>query len=149
MTEVCLVGNEDVDLRNELLGRETSREALLTYELRRPWRNTIAMSTVSLGAAVSLLNDLNWYLTRFTRDAMVRDPSISEEDWLSRRLAQEIRGERIDPTEVGEWFKVYGVVKGNLVDPMYLQGAGGDLPTYDLREVDETVRCRITRREFG
>ena len=34
MTRVCLVGAEDVELRYELVSRETAREALATYDLR-------------------------------------------------------------------------------------------------------------------
>ena len=65
MTRVCLVGSEDVTLQYELLSRETSREALATYDLYEPFENAVGVETVSLGAAVALLNDLDWYLTRF------------------------------------------------------------------------------------
>ncbi|GCF16201.1 hypothetical protein Harman_41360 [Haloarcula mannanilytica] len=78
MTQVCLVGSEDVNLRYELLSRETARNALVTYDLREPFENTVQVQTVSLGAAVALLNDLNWYLVRFADAAFVKEPSISE-----------------------------------------------------------------------
>ena len=71
MTRVCLVGAKDVELRYELVSRETAREALATYDLREPYENTVAVETVSLGSAVALLNDLNWYLVRFAREALV------------------------------------------------------------------------------
>jgi hypothetical protein len=71
MTRVCLVGKEDVELRYELVSRETAREALATYELTEPYHNTVAVETVSLGGAVALLNDLNWYLVRFVDEALV------------------------------------------------------------------------------
>ncbi|MDS0222996.1 DUF5804 family protein [Haloarcula sp. S1AR25-5A] len=111
MTQVCLVGSEDVNLRYELLSRETARNALATYDLQEPFSNTVAVDTVSLGAAVALLNDLNWYLVRFADAAFVRDPSISETEWLSRDLAAAIRDDDIAPEDTGRFLKVYGIVE--------------------------------------
>ena len=111
MTQVCLVGSEDVNLRYELLSRETARNALATYDLREPFANTVAVDTVSLGAAVALLNDLNWYLVRFADAAFVRDPSISETEWLSRNLAAAIRDDDVAPEDTGRFLKVYGIVE--------------------------------------
>ncbi|PSP53772.1 hypothetical protein BRC74_03055, partial [Halobacteriales archaeon QH_7_68_42] len=82
MTRVCLVGEEDVTLQYELLSRETAREALSTYDLHEPFANAVGVETVSLGAAVALLNDLEWYLVRFVSEAMVLEPSVSNEEWL-------------------------------------------------------------------
>jgi hypothetical protein len=109
MPRVCLVGDDDLQLRSELLSRETSREALRTYDLRAPFANTVGVETVSLGAAVSLLNDLNWFLVRFVDEALVLDPSISDEEWLSRDLVTAIRDDEIAPAETGRLLKVYGV----------------------------------------
>lgn len=182
MTQVCLVG-DDVDLRFELLSRETSREALSTYDLREPYANSVAVETVSLGAAVSLLNDLDWYLARFVADALVLEPSVSDEEWLSLALATAVRDGEIDPEETDQYLKVYGVIKpeddadparpdasgsgpddqqsdepdephgsdgpGTLVEPMYVTRRGGEIPEYDLREVEETVVVRLTEAEFG
>ncbi|HMB50646.1 DUF5804 family protein [Natronoarchaeum rubrum] len=110
MTRVCLVGSPDVVLRYELLSRETAREALSTYDLSEPFENAISLETVSVGAAVSLLNDLNWYLTRFVDTAFVREPSIDADEWLSRELAEAVRNDRVDPAETGTYLKIYGVV---------------------------------------
>lgn len=148
MTRVCLVGAADVDLKFELLSRETARAALSTYDLSEPFANSLALDTVSVGAAVSLLNDLNWYLVRYVDTALVREPSISSDEWLSRELATAIREGDVDPAETGTLLKVYGVVDGELVEPMYLTRVGGDVPEYDLREVDDTVVVRVTETEF-
>ncbi|PSQ45013.1 hypothetical protein BRD17_02690 [Halobacteriales archaeon SW_7_68_16] len=176
MTRVCLVGAADVDLRYELLSRETARDALATYDLDAPYENTVAVSTVSLGAAVALCNDLDWYLTRFADAALVHDPSVADE-WLSRALAAAIRDGRIDPDATGDRLRIYGVADGRLVDPMYVRrsdgrdattrdeddggddaGAGrvddrndGDdsVPAYDLQEVEDTLVVRVTEPEFG
>ena len=148
MTRVCLVGDEDVDLRYELLSRETARAALSTYDLTEPFENAVALDTVSLGAAVSLLNDVNWYLTRFVDAALVREPSVDDEEWLSRALAERVRNGGVDPRDTAALLRVYGVADGRLVEPMYLTRTGGERPTYDLREVDETVAVRVTREEF-
>ncbi|MFC6755824.1 MULTISPECIES: DUF5804 family protein [Haloarcula] len=167
MAQVCLVGSDDVNLRYELLSRETARNALVTYDLREPFENTLQVETVSLGAAVALLNDLNWYLVRFTDAAFVKVPSISENEWLSRELATAIRDDEVKPDETGRFLMVYGVVADAdsdgsddseaasqdrppaLVEPMLLTRTGETIPEYDLREVDETLVVRVTESEFG
>ena len=149
MTTVCLVGSADVDLRAELLDRETSRRALSSYELTAPYENTIGVSTISLGAAVSLLNDLSWYLTRFTDAALVYEPSVSTDEWLSRSLATAIRDGEIEAGETGALLKIYGIEDGVLVEPMFAQRVEGTIPSYDLREVDETLVVRVLETEFG
>lgn len=171
MAQVCLVGSDDVNLRYELLSRETARNALVTYDLREPFGNTIQVETVSLGAAVALLNDLNWYLVRFTDAAFVKVPSISESEWLSRELATAIRDDEIAPDGTGRFLMVYGVVDESvdaetadesvddqppaqdrppkLVEPMLLTRTGETIPEYDLRDVDDTLVVRVTESEFG
>ncbi|PSQ11846.1 hypothetical protein BRC99_06055 [Halobacteriales archaeon QS_7_69_60] len=149
MTRVCLVGAEDIELRYELVSRETAREALATYDLREPYENTVAVETVSLGSAVALLNDLNWYLVRFAEEALVFDPSVADEEWLSRDLAEAVRDGNVDPDETERFLKVFGVDDGALLEPMFVTRTGPDLPTYDLHEVDDTLVVRVTEAEFG
>ena len=149
MTRVCLVGDDDVALRGALFSHDGSRKALSPYDINEPWVNTVAISTVSLGAAVSLLNDLNWYIVRYARDALVYDPSVSESEWLSRPLATAIRDTEVEADATGELLKVYGVEDDHLVEPMYIQRRDGSVPPYDLRDVDDTVLVRITKAEFG
>ncbi|WP_435194739.1 DUF5804 family protein [Natronomonas sp. EA1] len=153
MTRVCLVGDADVNLRYELVSRETARDALATYDLREPFVNTVALETISLGSAVSLCNDLNWYLVRFVEEVLVLEPSVSEEEWLSRKLARAVRDKEVTPEESGRYLKVFGVEETEegrkLVEPMYVTRTGPELPEYDLRDVEETVRVRVTEAEFG
>jgi hypothetical protein len=117
MTRVCLVGADDVNLRYELLSRETARDALATYDLREPFENTVGLETVSLGAAVALLNDLNWYLVRFVDEAMVLEPSVSETEWLSRDLATAVRDDTVEPDEIDRFCKIYGLEPASVDDP--------------------------------
>lgn len=152
MTRVCLVGSGDYDLRTELLSRQTAREALLTYHLDRPYANTVAIETISLGAAVSFCNDLSWYLARFADTALVLEPSISQTEWLSQELAAAIRDGQISPEESTPYLMVYGVENGEhekprLVEPMYATRTDGTVPEYDLRDVDETLAVRVTESE--
>ncbi|MFW6017856.1 MAG: DUF5804 family protein [Halapricum sp.] len=162
MTRVCLLGAEDVNLEYELLSHETSRNALATYDLREPYDNTVALETVSLGAAVALLNDLNWYLVRFVSDVLVLEPSVSETEWLSRGVATAVRDDELPPEETDRFLKIYGVVEPEaagddvdqdrpprLVEPMFVTRTGPDLPEYDLRDVEETLVVRVTESEFG
>jgi len=147
VTRVCLVGSDDVDLRYELLSRETARAAVSTYDLSQPFANTVALETVSLGAAVALLNDLNWYLVRFADTALVQEPSISETEWLSRDLATAVRDRELPPEEIDQRLCVYGVDDDQLVEPMYVTRVDGEIPDYDLRDVDDTVVVRVTAEE--
>ncbi|WP_418281324.1 DUF5804 family protein [Halorubrum sp. DTA98] len=149
MTRVCLVGAPEVDLTYELLSRETARDALATYDIREPFANSVAVDTVSLGTAVALLNDLNWYLVRFVDEALVMEPSVSEREWLSRDLAREVRDGKVPPEETDQRLKVFGRVEGELVEPMFVRRTQGLVPEYDLREVDDTVVVRVSESEFG
>ena len=149
MTRVCLVGSDDGDLRYELLSRETARAALSTYDLSQPFENAVALETVSLGAAVALLNDLNWYLIRFADTTLVKEPSISETEWLSGDLATAVRDRELPPEETDQRLCVFGVDDGKLVEPMYVARVDGEIPTYDLRDVNETVVVRVRENEFS
>ncbi len=148
MTEVLVLGSDDVDLRLDLFGYETARRALATYDVQSPFANTVAVETVSLGAAVSLLNDLNWYLVRLADAAFVREPSVSETEWLSRDLAAKVRDGEVRAAETDARLKVYGVDEGALVEPMYVTRTQGEHPEYDLRDVEETLTVRVTDDEF-
>jgi hypothetical protein len=150
MTRVCIVGEAEVTLRYELLSRDTARAALSTYDIREPYGNSIAVETVSLGAAVSLLNDLNWYLIRYASAAMVLEPSVSDTEWLSRELATAVRNDDLPPEETDRFLRIYGVEDGELVEPMYVTRPDDnrDLPEYDLRDVEETVVVRVSQSEF-
>ena len=156
MTRVCLVGSEECDIRSALFSRETARDALSTYRLDQLYANTLSLETISLGAAVSLLNDLNWYLIRYTDAAMILESSISESEWLSRNLANAIRDGEIDPEESDRYLMVYGVADAEienqhqrLIEPMFVTRTGETLPEYDLRDVHDTLVVRITDEEFG
>jgi len=148
VTDVLVLGSDDADLRLDLFDYETARRALATYDVRSPYANTVAVDTVSLGGAVSLLNDLNWYLVRLADAAFVREPSVSETEWLSRDLAAKVRDGDVRAAETDAHLKVYGVADGALVEPMYVTRTQGEHPEYDLREVDETFTVRVSGDEF-
>ncbi|WP_231182967.1 DUF5804 family protein [Haladaptatus sp. DYF46] len=152
MTRVLLVGSDGVELRAELFSRETARDALATYQIREPYGNCLELETISVGSATSLLNDLNWYLVRFVDEALVLDPSVSDEEWLSRKLAARVRDREVEAAETDPLLKVYGVVNGEfgaeLVEPMYVARTVDGVPEYDLRDVDDTVVVRVTEDEF-
>lgn len=148
MTRVCLIGTDESDLRYELLSRETARAALSTYDLSQPYGNSVALETVSLGAAVALLNDLNWYLVRFVDHALINEPSISDTEWLSRDLATEVRDRERPPEETDQRLCVFGVEDNTLVEPMYVTRVDGEIPDYDLWDVDDTLVVRVSDDEF-
>jgi hypothetical protein len=149
MTRVCLLGDPDVELSYELLSRETARDALATYDIEEPFANSVAVDTVSLGAAVSLCNDLDWYLVRFVSEALVLEPSVAEDEWLSRDLAREVRDGDVPPEETDQRLKLFGLVDGRPVEPLFVRRRQGETPEYDLRDVDETVVVRVSESEFS
>ena len=154
MTRVCLVGAEDATLPEDLLSYPTARDALDPYDLEAPFENAVSIETISIGAAVSLLNDLDWYLVRLVDEALVLEPSVSEAEWLSRTLATEIRNETVEPEETGTNLKIYGVEGDGerprrLAEPLFAQRVDGEVPEYDLREVEDTLAVRVTPGEFG
>lgn len=149
MTQVCIVGAEDVHLQYELLSRDTARAALSTYDISEPFENSLSIETVSLGAAVSLLNDLNWYLVRFAAFSLILEPSVYTDEWLSRDLARKVRDGQVQPEATGDHLAIYGVEDQRLVEPMYVTRVDGSVPEYDLRDVDETVVVRVGEDEFG
>lgn len=160
MTEVLVLGKEGGDIREALLSYDAARAALSQYEIEEPFAETLAVETISLGQAVALLNDLDWYLARVAKEALVREPSIHQEEWLARPLAESIRDGNIPPDGAGDHLKIYGIeereVEGapgrterHLVEPMYVTRTGGTLPEYDLRAVDDTLVVRVTEDEFG
>lgn len=139
------MGRGGVDLEYELVASETSREALSTYDrLECPLDNAVEVWTSSLGAALALLNDLDWYLRRYARWVAVLEPSVSEEEWLSRRLATRVYERDLDPEETEGYYAVHGVRDGELLEPMFARSAAG----YDLYEVDSVVVTRITEEEY-
>jgi hypothetical protein len=144
-----MIGEDDVDLRLDLMGYETARRALAQYDFETPFENSVAVQTISLGSAVALLNDLNWYLVRLVDLALVQEPSISEDEWLTRNLARQVRDGDVRPEETDEYRAIYGLEDGRLVEPMYATPIDGELPAYDLRDVDETVTVRVTGAEFS
>lgn len=153
MTRVCLLGSPDATLPGDLLAYETARQALSAYELDSPFADTVGFETVSLGAAVSMLNDLDWYLRRLVADAMVLEPSVSRSEWLSRGLATRIRNTQVPVGETGQFLKIYGVEEREtgppaLVEPLFARRSGPEPPGYDLRDVTDTVVIRITPDEF-
>jgi len=154
MTRVCLVGAEAATLPADLLAYPNARDALDAYRVGEPYENAVVVETISIGAAVSLLNDLDWYIVRLVDEALVLEPSISETEWLSRRLATEVRNEELEPEETASFLKIYGVERDEdgekrLVEPLYTQRVDGEVPEYDLRDVEETLVVRVTAREFG
>lgn len=149
MTRVCLLGDPDVNLTYELLSRETARDALATYEIEEPFENSVAVDTVSLGAAVSLLNDLQLVPRPLRRrGARSRAIGLPRRVALSRPRPRGARRRR-PPEETDQRLKVFGLVDGRPVEPLYVRRTQGETPEYDLRDVDETVIVRVSESEFS
>jgi hypothetical protein len=146
VTRVRVIGKDGYDLRGELLASDTSREALATYDfLDTRIDNSIVVETATLGGALALLNDLDWYLTRYARATEVLEPSVSEEEWLSRRLAERVYEDRIDADETAEFYAVRGVRDGELLDPLYSRNEPAE---YDLADAEFVTTTRIDETEF-
>jgi len=146
VTRLRLLGKDEYELRAELLTSETARDALSTYELKEGRiENTVIVETATLGGALALLNDLDWYLTRYVRATEILEPSVSDEEWLSRRLAERIYTEGTPPEETDEFYIVRGVKDGEVLDPLYSRGSPAE---YDLAETDFVTVTRVDGEEF-
>lgn len=146
MTRVRIVGKENYNLRYELITSPTSREALSTYDvLETDLENTVEVETASIGSALALLEDIDWYLTRYADFVNILEPSVSEDEWLSRELARELYERDIDPEETDEFYAVRGLEDGNVLEAMYVRGEPAE---YDLHDVDEVIVTRISEDEF-
>jgi len=146
VTRVCLLGDPDVNLTYELLSRETARDALATYEIEEPFENSVAVDTVSLGAAVSLLTQL---VPRPLRRRGARSRAIGlPDEWLSRDLAREVRDGAVPR---GDRSATEGVRarRRPAGRTLYVRRTQGETPEYDLRDVDETVIVRVSESEFS
>ncbi|ERG98030.1 MAG: hypothetical protein J07HQX50_02062 [Haloquadratum sp. J07HQX50] len=149
MTQVCFIGTSETGVQYELLSRETARDALSTYDISEPFTNSLAVETVSLGTAITLCNDLNWYLTRFVALSLIQESSVSDTEWLSRSLAEAVRNGEVEPEESGKYLAVYGIEENRPVEPLYvIRGADETIPRYDLRDVSETLIVRLSADEF-
>ncbi|QLG47553.1 DUF5804 family protein [Natrinema halophilum] len=147
MTRVCLIGEDESTLRYELLSRETARDALSTYDLERPFENSLAVRTVSVGAAVSLLNDLDWYLTRFVDEALVQEPSVSEAEWLSRPLARQLRNGTVDSAETAEYCKIYGLERVETAVESPVDDGSGDTDSSSNAQRGSTAASDATSND--
>lgn len=146
VTRVRILGEEGIDLRGELLTSQTSREALSTYDfLETRIENAVVVETATLGGALALLNDLDWYLTRYARASEVLEPSVSETEWLSRRLAERVYEGKTDADETEEFYVVRGVQDGEVLQPLYSRGEPAE---YDLAETDFVTVTRVDEEEF-
>lgn len=146
MTRVRILGKDEYDLRGELLTSETSREALSTYDfLETRIENAVVVETATLGGALALLNDLDWYLTRYARASEVLEPSVSEEEWLSRSLAESVYEGKVEVDETDDFYVVRGVRDGELLQPLYSRGEPAE---YDLAETDFVIVTRLDESEF-
>jgi len=146
VTRVRVLGKDEYDLRGELLTSETSREALSTYDfLETRIENVVVVETATLGGALALLNDLDWYLTRYARASEVLEPSVSEDEWLSRRLAERIYEGKIEADDTDEFYVVRGVSDGELLQPLYSRREPAE---YDLAETDFVTVTRLDESEF-
>jgi len=146
VTRVRILGKEGYDVRGELLSSETSRGALATYDfLDTRIDNAVVVETATIGGALALLNDLDWYLTRYARAAEVLEPSVSEDEWLSRKLASRLYQNRIDADDTREYYAVRGVKDGELLDTLYSRSEPAE---YDLGDADFVTTTRIDEAEF-
>ena len=146
MTKLRFVGKPEHNLRYELFSSETSKEALSTYEfLDTEIDNTLEIETGSLGSTLALLNDLSWYLRRYTQYVDLLEPSISEQEWISRQLAAKIYSREIEKNQTSRYYRITGIKNGELLEPLYVR----DSPTeYDLHEKDSQIVTRIAEEEF-
>jgi hypothetical protein len=109
---VLFLPREGVELYQELLSSETSRDALRFY--RPAERHGGVMVTMaSLGSALSLASDLRWYVRRYMRDVLFE---ISDGVYCTHDLAREIYYDRtVSPGKGWKFRRVYVIQADRLV----------------------------------
>lgn len=94
--KILLIASEGIDLYDTLSASETSR---LTLRFYRPERRPcgVAITTGSLGSALSIVSELKWYVRRYVRDVLYELPHGA---YATQALADEIyqRDVKIAPT---------------------------------------------------
>ncbi|MDD4137029.1 MAG: DUF5804 family protein [Methanoregula sp.] len=142
---ILLIQREGTDLHHTLFSSETSRHVLRFYH---PKKKTcgVYVSCATLSSALSLVNELRWYIRRYVREPLFEfDKGI----YITHLLAQDVYYERTAVVGPGwPYRKLYGFHDGKLIStvPMTL---GSTIEEYHQEYIgaDRTIEIWCTEDE--
>lgn len=145
--DVLLIRKEGIDLYETLVLSETSRKILRFY---RPVRLSygVLIVTSSLGGALSLLDEIRWYLRRYVREVII---AVGDGVYCTHSLAQEIyeRAECFSPQ--WEYRALYLLKEGKLTERRPLEITEDDemqILTDEFDEILEVMMCNSEYKEL-
>jgi len=114
--DVLLIQKEGIDLYDTFVLSETSRKLLRFY---RPDRLSygVLIATSSLGGALSLLDELRWYIRRYVREVIIR---VGEGICCTHSLALEIYERSVCFSSEWEFRAMYMFTDGKLTERLPL-----------------------------
>ncbi|MDH7594294.1 MAG: DUF5804 family protein [Methanomicrobiales archaeon] len=136
--EILLVPLEGVPLYATLFASETSRSILQFY---RPddLGFAVRVRTTSLGAALSLVSELRWYVRRYTREVLFR---LEEGVYASHALAEEIYARESEPDAIGGGRHLFVFRSGSPLKVIPAEGGGKEVDTADMEGAELVIDVR-------
>ncbi|MDD3406819.1 MAG: DUF5804 family protein [Methanomicrobium sp.] len=114
---LLFIQKKGVDLYSTLLSSETSRGILRFY---RPVKTEygILIENATLGNALSLVSELNWYIRRYISDILFE---ISPDLYCTHAFALDIYSREKKMKETWNFTKLLGLKDGYVADILYIQ----------------------------
>lgn len=142
--DVLLIQKEDVDLYETFVLSETSRRILRFY---RPERLSygVLISTSSLGGALSLLDEIRWYLRRYVREVII---GVGEGIYCTHSLVQEIYERSVSFSPDWEYRAEYIFSNGKLAGRRpRITGENNEMHEFS-HESEETIEVMMSEHEY-
>lgn len=114
---LLMIQKEGVDLYRTLLDSETSREILRFYHPKKTECGVIIENS-TLGGALSLISELNWYLRRYVRDAFLE---ISPDLFCTRAFATDVYQRSKKMKETWNFSKLISIKDGIIMDEIWME----------------------------
>ncbi len=113
---LLLIQKEDIDLYRTLLESETSREILRFYRPEKRECGVIIQNS-TLGGALSLISELNWYIRRYVADLFLE---ISPGLYCTRDFATDVYQRSNKMKETWNCSKLISIKDGTILDELWI-----------------------------
>ena len=114
---LLMIQKEGVDLYRALLESETSREILRFYRPKKTECGVIIENS-TLGGALSLISELNWYIRRYVADLFLE---ISPELYCTRDFATDVYQRSNKLKETWAFSKLILIKDGIITDEIWME----------------------------
>lgn len=142
--EVLLIQKEGIDLYDTFVLSETSRKILRFYRPDRlPYG--VKISTSSLGGALSILDEIRWYIRRYVREVII---GVGDGIYFTHSLAQDIyeRSEIFSPD--WKYKSLYILSSGRLMERRPLDAREENKRSGISEETDDIFEVMMTDGEY-